>query len=499
MLLKHKYSFCFLGLFLNFVVFHTTIKAEPWITPDQAWLRADIELLVNLGIIKTPVSTWPLTWGPLIRDLESINVGQIPVDYHRSYFRVLREGRKSTGKGANKTELRASFRSEPVILRQFGDKTRDKRELSTRTTGMTSHLAWNLEATLVPDAQDDDDKHFDGSYLAGVTNNWIFAIGQFDQWWGPGWQHSLILSNNARPIPTFSFRRNYAKPFENRLLNWMGPWTFNAFVGLLDDERAVKDAKVIGMSGSIKPLNELEIGFRRTAQWGGEGRPENFDSFIDMLTGLDNCDEGDLDCENREDEPGNQLAAIDITWHLPWLPTSLYMQLVGEDEAGYFPSKKAYLFGFSTNSILFKTPVFWNFEYINTQLDGDGDGYNTLYEHSIYLTGYRYLGRSLGTTIDNDSRSLDLRILFQTQGYGNFDILVSQVELNRDGNITNGFGGHSIAGNAIKFSQIGLDWHYDTQNFGGFTLSLLSRDEVINTNLGDIDKVTFGLDWRYGF
>ena len=70
---------------------------------------------------------------------------------------------------------------------------------------------------------------------------------------------------------------------------------------------------------------------RRTAQWGGDGRPQSLDNFIKLLSGgSDNCDT--LIC--RDDEPGNQLGAIDISWNLPVIDTSLYFQTVGEDESG---------------------------------------------------------------------------------------------------------------------------------------------------------------------
>ena len=482
-------------------------NSEPFIKTDNLWLRADIETLANLGVIKTPVTTWPLTWGPILKDLQNSNVNSIPEEYHSTFFRVLRTGRRETGDDNTFTELRTSAAQDPQLLRYFGDKARDKREFSTRTSGMSNNFAWNLEVTLAPDSVDGDDKRFDGSYVSAIGGNWVFSLGQIEQWWGPGFQHSIILSNNAKPIPAVYLKRNYAESFETPLLSWIGPWTFNGFIGQLDDERTINNAKLVGMSVAFKPLDSLEVGLRRTAQWGGEGRPETFDSFVDMMIGLDNCDEGGLSCDDNSNEPGNQLAGIDLTWRPNWVvPSRLYLQTVGEDEAGYAPSKKSFLYGASLNAMVFENPLMVSLEYIDTKVDGDGNtpgeefsGYNVLYEHSIYRHGYRYRGRSIGSTIDNDSIMTSLLLTYQIPDWGSFSLLGSQIELNVDGGNNAQPGGHSISDSQVKFGEVIFKWNYLTQNFGSFVFSVTSRDEELTTKLGDFDTTSFGIDWSIRF
>ncbi len=41
----------------------------------------------------------------------------------------------------------------------------------------------------------------DGSYLGVNVGNFMLSAGYIERWWGPGWDGSLILSTNARPIP----------------------------------------------------------------------------------------------------------------------------------------------------------------------------------------------------------------------------------------------------------------------------------------------------------
>jgi hypothetical protein len=50
--------------------------------------------------------------------------------------------------------------------------------------------------------------------LPALLGNWSTSLGKVDRWWGPGWDGSLILSTNARPIPAISLDRRIAEPFE---------------------------------------------------------------------------------------------------------------------------------------------------------------------------------------------------------------------------------------------------------------------------------------------
>ena len=486
-----------------------SVSNEPWISTDNLWVRADIELLANIGIIGTPTTTWPLTWGPILKDLKNTKLSDVPSEYRTTYYRVLNLGRRETGKHSNYTEFRVSLNSEPELLRYFGDKSRAKKEVSSSTKGMTKNFAWNLEATLASGSVEGEKNRYDGSYIAGVFGNWIYSIGQIERWWGPGWQNSLILSNNARPVPAVSFQRNYSEPFESSFLNWIGPWTFSSFAGLLDDERTINNTKLLGMSFSFKPFKSLEVGLRRTAQWGGQGRPENFDSLINLFVGLDNCDEGELSCEDLSNEPGNQLAAIDLSWKAGFrFPLKIYIQMVGEDEAGYFPSKKSFLLGGNFNFSLFENPLLISFESAETKVDGDGNtpgvsfsGHNVLYEHFLYRHGYRYINRVLGATIDNDSSISSLNFVYKTKTYGWFSLQSHNVELNKDAMDASSPGGHSLVlrNSNAKFSELIFKWFFETQSYGEFDSSLICGRGSVGLRTDRLGSCEYRLTWRIKF
>ena len=78
----------------------------------------------------------------------------------------------------------------------------------------------------------------------------------------------------------------------------MGPWTYDLFVARNDDTMG---SMLVGTRITMRPLTWLEIGLSRTAQWGGRGRPESLDSFVQMLVGLGVNVEDDAqtrDCAN---------------------------------------------------------------------------------------------------------------------------------------------------------------------------------------------------------
>lgn len=475
---------------ITLLILSTSIaKAEPWLDTRDAWLRADIEILANEGIIKTPITTWPLPWAPIIKDLEAASRNDIDDKILPVFLRVKRKARLETD---TETYKRLSFKAgnQSKLLRHFGDERREKAEVSSRLTGVSKSFAWNIEATKAFDPLDGEEEILDHSYLAAIWGNWILSVGAQERWYGPGWDSSLILSNNARPVPAISIQRNYSEPFETPWLSWIGPWSLNAFAGQLESDRYVSHAKLLGMSVTFKPFESLEIGLRRTAQWGGKGRPESLSSLVDLAIGRTNCDEIEDGCGDRlnSNEAGNQLAGIDFSWRLPTesYMGSIYGQLIGEDEAGYAPSRKFYQLGYSTNFYISDFVVTGYLEYADTEND---NGPNVTYEHAIYQTGYRTEGRSIGSSYDNDTQSLALGFLATHKNGDRYKIRFAKVDLNSDGS-----GTHSINEIAISFNQIELKYQHPTE-YGLLGIELDVKDKLVGTYGYQQDKYNIGISW----
>jgi len=209
------------------------------------------------------------------------------------------------------------------------------------------------------------------------------------------------------------------------------------------------------MTVGFRPLQSLEINLRRTAQWGGEGRPQTVKSFIELVSGIsDNCDTSSC----RSEEPGNQLGGIDLRWDLPWFDASLYMQRIGEDEAGGLPSKSASQFGlqFSLDNAWFQGIGF--VEYDDTSTSSSSQRYNVLYNHHIYNTGYRYQGRAIGATWDNDSTVSSFGVVGYLNGGDSIEARFSTGKLNIDSLNSGNPTLHSITRLGGEFYSLSAKW-----------------------------------------
>ena len=471
-------------------------NAEPWLDTRDSGLRMDIERLSNAGVIKVPINTRPLMWSGILNDLEASDSKALPEKVKNSFARVISAGRKVTRINSPQQSLRLSAANQSQLIRHFGDKAREEAELTLRRSGTSRHFAYNLEITKTISPWDGEQTHYDNSYFGVVLGNWIGLIGSVEKWWGPSWNSSLILTNNARPSTGLTLQRNYSQPFELPVLEWFGPWTTSMFISELDDERFINNAKLVGMNVGFRPTQSLEINLRRTAQWGGQGRPQTFKSFVELLTGIaDNC--GQLSCKAKE--PGNQLAGIDIRWDIPWQDISIYGQTIGEDEAGGLPSRRSSQIGmqFHLSRQWFEGTVF--VEYDDTSLKSAPSPYNSLYNHSIYKTGYRYQGRVIGATWDNDSTVTSLGAIGYLTNGDKIEARYSYGEINKD-NLQDGttVARHSVNRGGASLNTVAAKWQRPFE-WGEIELEGRYTDQIIDEFGRQEDKLRVGVSFNYYF
>ncbi len=463
--------------------------AGPFVPVGDAALRADIELLADYGILKGPVTTWPLAWGPILEDLEEAGArdGRPPATARaldRLRAAALREAR--SGEARFSAALTAA--EKPSRIRSFAAGPRESAEIAAGFDWTGERFSLQLNGQLVDSPGDGRHARADGSIIAVGLANFAFAAGTLDRWWGPGWDGSLILSSNARPIPALTLDRIFTNAFESRWLRWIGPWDLSVIFGQLESERAVPDARFFGLRFSFRPLTSVEIGLSRTAQWCGEGRPCDFGTFVDLLAGRDN--RGD-DGIGVLDEPGNQLAGVDLRWSLARfrLPLAVYAQAIGEDEAGGLPSRLLAQLGVEGAG---SAGRYWSFRWFVEMADtscgfyesGD-DNFNCAYDHGIYRTGYRYRGRAIGHGIDNDGRVASAGLLLFDDADTRWRVLARYGKLNRGGVPDPR---HSLTPVAEDLASLDVAWSRDFP-FGVIELGA-GAERTTDTNLRGF------LQWR---
>ena len=414
-----------------------TASAEPWAAPGDTRLRNDLQLLNDVGVINIPLTAWPVAWGDVYGALSETKISGLPDDIRVAYDRVRRRARDELGYGSTIFRVTAGGASNPRIIRSFENTPREEAELGVGAAWTGTRFAVNLNATYVDNPLDGDEIRPDGTYVGVALGNWMLSAGWQERWWGPGRDGSMILSTNARPVPSVGIQRIGSMPFESKWLRWIGPWTLTSFMGLLDDERVINNAWLWGFRGSFRPAGGLEIGLSRAAQWCGDGRPCDLKTFGNLLRGKDNQGAN----VDPEDEPGNQLGGFDIRWSLPkQIPLAIYMQWIAEDTRKTGSQLHQWLeqigveYWGSIGDASHRTYI--EVADSTARLGAFGEGShlpNSAYNHSIYQTGYRYNGRSIGHSMDGDGLSFSLgSTLVQSAGH-TWNLSLRHMEINRAG------------------------------------------------------------------
>ena len=406
-------------------------QAGPWVDQGDVGLRHDLQLLADGGVLTVPLTTWPLAWGDLIGEINAAESAELNPAEYAALKRVQRRMRAETRLGS-RARFRASWADNPVQLRTFEATPREEEELSAGLEWTGERFAFRAQGTVVKDPQDDESTRLDGSYAGVALGNWMLSANALDRWWGPGWEASQILSNNARPIPAVMIERNSSRPFKTPWLSWLGPWKLVVFNGFLEKERNdYAEPMLFGARFTFKPWQSLELGLSRTAMWGGDGRPQDWDAFWNMLIGNDNRNQSGTSITS-ENEPGNQLAGYDLRWAPGWPSRhyAVYAQYIGEDEKNHLPYRfldllGAEFWGGFSNGWSWRVHA----EYTETRAESTFD---YAYNHAIYTDGYRYYGRCIGNSMDNDGRQRSLGLTLADTRDGVWSLLLRSVELNGD-------------------------------------------------------------------
>ncbi|OUU13037.1 MAG: hypothetical protein CBC00_00745, partial [Verrucomicrobia bacterium TMED40] len=387
----------------------TLLCGEPFLAPDDPFIRHEIRMLGDEGDILSLQNNWPLNLGAL----SEYTSGDKP-NWRHSLLEDKIEVENNSGWSSIFSTI--GFSDNRVTSRGFSPEPRSNFASNISTSWMNDRFAGKLSLNsfygMETDWKGRKDESFalDGSYIAVRLGNWSASFSQQERWWGPGWDGSLILSTNARPIPGLSIDRRIPEPFETNWLSWIGPWSFHSFIGQMEDERAVPNPYLWGMRVDVRPtiIEGLEVGLFRTMQLGGDGYPSNFSVWVDAFLSQDNFHSHEA---GKSSEPGNQLAGIDLRWKVFDLPFAFYGQMTGEDEENFLPEALFFQYGIETwkdwggaSSRLF-------LEYVNLTSywwTGDPKTRNVTYNHGRYRDGFRYHGRPIGHWSDTDSQILSI-------------------------------------------------------------------------------------------
>ena len=443
------------------------VDASPWASPDDLLFRHDLQILVDSGALNIPISTWPLAWGDIAYNLTK-NESEMSLIEITSFQRI-KEALIEAEMGGLGGQTEIKVAKNPNQMTWFNDSVTNTKSVGAQSSYLSKNLALNIKVEKIPGKT-----LMDESYLAIARGNYSLTLGSKKNWWGPGWDSSLVLSSNARPIRGLSIERNFSDPFESAFLKWIGPWDLSVIIGELDNNRSISDPKFFGMRFGFRPTSSLELGLSRTSLFCGENLSCGFSTFTDML--IDKNDDG------------YNAVGIDFrsSHKMKDIPFAVYGQLMGEP----FNNTMG-LFGMETWGLINSNQQLESYRFFveasSTSCQfykNDSEKYGCAYRNDLYTDGYRYAGSSIGHTSDGDSMVLSLGGILVGENSQLFKSKLSLGQLNR-GSINS----YQLREHQTNFFNIDLGYEFDLYWFdiplGSFDLGVgydMYKDKVDNTS-----------------
>jgi hypothetical protein len=167
------------------------------------------------------------------------------------------------------------------------------------------------------------------TYVAANLGGWDLSFGKQSLWWGPGDGTALIFSNNAEPI--YMARVSRTAPF---LLPWifkrLGPMKIDAFYGQLAGNEFPPRPLIHGEKLSFKPTPNLELGFSKTAEFGGVGRALTPAAIFNSYFSYVSSGQG----YGSNNNPGKRTGGFNFSYRVPfvrrWL--TVYADSISSDD-----------------------------------------------------------------------------------------------------------------------------------------------------------------------
>ena len=235
--------------------------------------------------------------------------------------------------------------------------------------------------------------------LAHPSFNMELSAGRSSMWWGPGFNGSLLLSDNAFPLDVVRWNNIYPfrLPF---ILRKIGRFNAQFLVSRLEESRDVPNAWLCGWRVDYTPWDFLKFGFNHMMMFGGKGVKDlGFSNFWSSASLVFSAAGGGTETENHMISGDAQLFIRRIDRFLPIATgLKLYTEWGAEDEADNVPTNLSSIIGAYFTDV-FKIPGFdGKIEF--AKLD------DIWYEHFRYTSGYTRRGSIIGHHIGADSEEI---------------------------------------------------------------------------------------------
>ncbi len=240
------------------------------------------------------------------------------------------------------------------------------------------------------------------TYVAAPVADWNLSFGKQSLWWGPSDGTALLFSDNAEPI--YMFRVSRITPIVLPwIFRWMGPIKMDAFYGKLSGNEFPARPLVHGEKITLKPFRSIELGFTRTAEMGGVGRPLTAGALWHSYTGFFRSSALQANNEN----PGKRTGGLDVSWRPPYIGNwlTLKLDMLSDDDPSPLASLRRA--GYDVGMYIARVPKLpkldLRFDADNTDLPiRESHGGHFIYFDSFYHDLYTDKGNLIGSWVGRE-------------------------------------------------------------------------------------------------
>lgn len=209
-----------------------------------------------------------------------------------------------------------------------------------------------------------------------LGGDWLeLQAGKDENWLGFGYRGAITLTNNAENFT--QIKLSSPEPFKVRYIGDMKYALIASRFEKTVTNGAERQPWFYALKLSVKPTDNLEIGFNLGRQVGGPGVNNSIGDTLRGLVGGSGADNS------------NGLAGFEARYRIPWLRNAeLYGEFSGEDTAGFWPIVESYVAGFYLPRLTDDGRNDLRFEFFQ--------GNQILYTNGTFPEGYLYKNLPIG-------------------------------------------------------------------------------------------------------
>ena len=243
------------------------------------------------------------------------------------------------------------------------------------------------------------------AYVGVQLGDFDVTFGKQSIWWGPGQDSAFNFSNNAEPM--YMLRAAQTRPIVlPGPLRFLGRIRTQFLLGRLTGHEFPPRPWINAQKITFQLTPDLEVGFTRSAIFGGVGHPLTIGSFARSLFSTSST--GSTNYGSASD-PGDRRSGFDFRWHVPKLRrhVTIYSDSLADDEPNPLdaPRRSAWGPGIYITSLPGVRNLDLRFETYSTWLYARDPGGLFFYWNNQYHDAYTNNGNIIGSWVGRDARS----------------------------------------------------------------------------------------------